>query len=369
MTLYMGLMSGTSMDGIDAVLLEIEDNGMRVAAAAARTWAPQLQRRLRRAAEQYQQLGLQEFGQLDTIVGREFAEAAEQLLQASHVDPKTVRAIGSHGQTVLHQPRDSAPFTLQIGDPNVIAERLKIDVVADFRRRDVAAGGEGAPLMPAFHVAAFGTAGQYNAVVNIGGIANVSLLHADGGATGFDTGPGNCLLDAWSRKQRGQPYDADGAWAASGSIHAPLLQKMLKDSYFSRPPPKSTGRETFSDAWLDRALTGISANSADVQATLCELTARTIAAGVSAGGRPPACLMVCGGGAYNSHLTARLEVALPRTQVQTTAARGIDPQHVEAAGFAWLAYRYINNLPGNLPAVTGAKHLVPLGGLYRGAVS
>jgi anhydro-N-acetylmuramic acid kinase len=368
MTLYMGLMSGTSMDGIDAVLLDIDDQGMRVAAAAARTWAPQLQRRLRRAAEDYLHLGLQEFGQLDTIVGGEFAQAAEQLLQVSHVEPKVVRAIGSHGQTLLHQPRDAAPFTLQIGDPNVIAERLQIDVVADFRRRDVAAGGEGAPLMPAFHVAAFGTVGQYNAVANIGGIANVSLLHADGSVTGFDTGPGNCLLDAWSRKQRAEPYDIDGAWAASGSIHMPLLEKMLKDRYFLRSPPKSTGRETFSDAWLESALTGFSVNPTDVQATLCELTARTIASGVSAGGPPPACLMVCGGGAYNTHLTTRLKVALPGTQVQTTAPRGIDPQHVEAAGFAWLAYRYINNLPGNQPAVTGAQHLVPLGALYRGAL-
>jgi anhydro-N-acetylmuramic acid kinase len=368
MSLYVGLMSGTSMDGIDAVLLEIDERGMRVKAAAARSWPVQLQRRLRRAAEEYAHLGLMEFGQLDTIVGGEFAAAAEDLLSANAVPAGAVRAIGSHGQTVLHQPRDSAPFTLQIGDPNVIAERLGLDVVADFRRRDVAAGGEGAPLMPAFHVAAFGIPGQYNAVVNIGGIANVSLLPAEGVVTGFDTGPGNCLLDAWSRKQRGEPYDDQGRWAAGGTVHSALLQRMLEDLYFARRPPKSTGRETFSDTWLEHALSGSHAGAADVAATLTELTARTIAAGLSVAGTQPVQLLVCGGGAHNTHLVERLRHALPRSQVDTTAARGIDPQHVEAAGFAWLAYRYVNELPGNLPSVTGAKHPVPLGALYRGSV-
>jgi anhydro-N-acetylmuramic acid kinase len=368
MSLYVGLMSGTSMDGIDAVLLEIDDTGMRVKFAAARTWPPELQRRLRRAAEDYLQVGLLEFGQLDTIVGREFAQAAEELLRSSAVDAAAVRAIGSHGQTVLHQPRDAAPFTLQIGDPNVIAERLSIDVVADFRRRDVAAGGEGAPLMPAFHVAAFGTPGQYNAVANIGGIANVSLLHADGSVIGFDTGPGNCLLDAWSRQRRAQPYDANGGWAASGVIQHTLLEKMLSDPYFARRPPKSTGRETFSDSWLESALAGSSHAAADVQATLTELTARTITSSLSAAGELPARLLVCGGGAHNAYLMSRLQAAMPRSPVETTGARGIDPQHVEAAGFAWLAHRYVNALPGNLPSVTGAHHPVPLGALYRGSV-
>jgi anhydro-N-acetylmuramic acid kinase len=367
MSLYVGLMSGTSMDGIDAVLLEIDEQGMRVKAAAARSWPLDLQRRLRRAAEEYMHLGLMEFGQLDTIVGGEFAAAAADLLKANGLAAASVRAIGSHGQTVLHQPRDTAPFTLQIGDPNIIAERLSVDVVADFRRRDVAAGGEGAPLMPAFHVAAFGVAGQYNAVANIGGIANVSLLQADGSVTGFDTGPGNCLLDAWSRSQRGRPYDEHGRWAASGAVQPDLLQRMLEDPYFARRPPKSTGRETFSDRWLERALSGSHASAADVQATLTELTARSVAGALTSAGTQPTQLLVCGGGAQNTYLMERLRRALPRSQVDTTLARGIDPQHVEAAGFAWLAYRYVNALPGNLPSVTGATHLVPLGGLYRGS--
>lgn len=368
MSLYVGLMSGTSMDGIDAVLLEIDDSGMRVNAAASRIWSPELKLRLRRAAEDYLHLGLMELGRLDTTVGGEFALAAQDLLHAARVSPSAIRAIGSHGQTVLHQPRDAAPFTLQIGDPNVIAEALSIDVVADFRRRDVAAGGEGAPLMPAFHAAAFRTPGHYNAVANIGGIANVTLLYANGTVTGFDTGPGNCLLDAWARKHLQQPQDTDGAWAASGTVDAKLLDRMLNDPYFLQPPPKSTGRETFSDAWLEKALRHVSLQSADIQATLSELTARSIAAGLLAGGEAPARVLICGGGAYNADLMRRLRNILPSASVEPTSACGIAPQHVEAAGFAWLAHRYVCALPGNLPAVTGARHPVALGALYRGGV-
>src|SRR3984885_7826259 len=271
MTLYVGLMSGTSIDGIDAPLLEVDDAGTRLLGAICRDWPPAIQRRLRRLAEDYQHIGLVELGQLDTSAAGEFALAAEQLLQGNHVPPAAVPAVGSHGQTVLHQPRGEAPFTLQIGDPNIIAERLGIDVVADFRRRDLAAGGEGAPLMPAFHAAAFGLAGQPCAVVNIGGIANVTQLAADGGVTGFDTGPGNCLLDAWARRHLKHAYDADGAWAATGKVQTELLARLLSEPYFSRPAPKSTGRETFSDDWLDRALTGLSLAAVDVQATLSEL--------------------------------------------------------------------------------------------------
>ena len=366
MSLYVGLMSGTSMDGIDAVLLEIDERGMRVKAAVARHWPADLQQRLRRAAEDYDHLGLLEFGRLDTTVGHEFATAAEELLTASGTAASTVRAIGSHGQTVLHQPGDAAPFTLQIGDPNIIAERLKVDVVADFRRRDIAAGGEGAPLMPAFHLAAFGSPGQYNAVANIGGIANVSLLQADGSVTGFDTGPGNCLMDAWSRRQLARPFDERGQWAASGAVQPALLERMLRHPYFARRPPKSTGRETFSDTWLEQALSGDRSGPADVQATLAELTARTIATSLTTSGTHPLRLLVCGGGAQNTYLMSRLALALPRSRVQTTGACGIDPQHVEGAGFAWLAQQYVNALPGNLPSVTGARHLVPLGALYRG---
>jgi len=369
MTLYLGLMSGTSMDGIDAALLEIGPTRMQLRAAVAREWPAALQARLRRAAEDSEHIGLTEFGRLDTTVALEFAQAAEQLLRATQVPASAVRAIGSHGQTVLHRPQGEAPFTLQIGDPNIIAERLGIDVVADFRRRDLAAGGEGAPLMPAFHAAAFGSIGETRAVVNIGGIANVTLLAADASVIGFDTGPGNCLLDAWARAHLEKAYDAHGAWAASGSVDAPLLERLLAEPYFARLPPKSTGRETFSDAWLQLAL-GVGGRSlapANVQATLAQLTAATIATALCpAGGPVPQSLYVCGGGAFNADLLRRLGEALPQTQVATTAECGIAAEHVEAAGFAWLAHRYLSGLPGNLPSVTGARHAVPLGALYRG---
>jgi anhydro-N-acetylmuramic acid kinase len=367
MTLYVGLMSGTSIDGIDAALLEIDDAGMRLLAAVCRDWPPSLQRRLRRLAEDYQHIGLLELGQLDTSAAVEFALAAAQLLQKTELHHAAIRAVGSHGQTVLHQPRGEAPFTLQIGDPNIIAERLGVDVVADFRRRDLAAGGEGAPLMPAFHAAAFGIAGERCAVVNIGGIANVTQLAADGSVTGFDTGPGNCLLDSWARRHINHAYDADGSWAATGRVQAELLSRLLSEPYFSRPAPKSTGRETFSDDWLDRALTGLSLAPVDVQATLSELTGLTIADSLQAtSGNDPKRVLICGGGAFNADLMRRLGRLLPRSQVCTTADAGIAPEHVEAAGFAWLAHRYVAGLPGNLPAVTGARHPVPLGALYRG---
>jgi anhydro-N-acetylmuramic acid kinase len=332
-----------------------------------------LQGRLRRLAEDYQHIGLVELGQLDTSAAREFADAAQELLRANNLQPGDIRAVGSHGQTVLHQPHGAAPFTMQIGDPNVIAERLGIDVVADFRRRDLAAGGEGAPLMPAFHAAAFGVPGELRAVVNIGGIANVTRLPADAEVTGFDTGPGNCLLDSWARRHLQQAYDANGAWAATGTASAELLARLQSDPYFSRSPPKSTGRDTFSDDWLARALSGLSLAPADVQATLCELTALTIANSLRSGsgtgtGTDPARVVVCGGGAFNADLMARLGRLLPRSQVGSTAALGIAPEHVEAAGFAWLAHRYVSGLAGNLPSVTGARHPVPLGALYRGTL-
>jgi anhydro-N-acetylmuramic acid kinase len=370
MTLYVGLMSGTSMDGIDAGLLEIQGDALRLRSAVCRPWPQPLQLGLRRLAEDYRHVGLVELGRLDIGVAREFALAAAELLQHCQLQPGDIRAIGSHGQTILHQPQGEAPFTLQIGDPNVIAEQLGIDVVADFRRRDVAAGGEGAPLMPAFHAAAFALPGEHSAVVNIGGIANVTRLAADGQVSGFDTGPGNCLLDAWARRHLQQAYDADGAWAATGRVQAELLARLLSEPYFARSPPKSTGRDLFSDDWLERALTGLSPSPADVQATLGELTARTIADALQAApGDYPRRVLVCGGGALNADLMARLAYLLPRSQLGTTATLGIDPEHVEAAGFAWLAHRFLSGQAGNLPTVTGASHPVPLGALYRGGLA
>jgi anhydro-N-acetylmuramic acid kinase len=370
MSLFAGLISGTSMDGVESVLLEINPDGFAILGALHVDFPAALSLRLKRAVADPQGCDLDEFGALDAEVGEVFAEAAVQLMANSGIDAAQVRAIGSHGQTVLHRPSATRPFTLQIGDANRIAERTGIDVVADFRRRDMAAGGEGAPLVPAFHAAAFATPGTARVVVNIGGISNITVLGADGHVSGFDTGPGNCLMDLWATEHLGTPFDRDGQLAARGHVHDPLLQVLLNEPYLQREPPKSTGRELFQRDWLQRALDHQPAGIADVQATLCEYTAATIAAAIrELGHLMPAELLVCGGGARNRELMRRLALQLPQTAVHDTSARGIAPEHVEAALFAWLAHRFITGLPGNLVAVTGARGPRVLGALHRGAVT
>lgn len=359
-------MSGTSMDGIDAVLLEVSANGMRVRAAASRHWPEGLKARLRAAAEHPEAVGLFELGSLDAATAMEFAAATRSLLDAARIAPEQIRAVGSHGQTLLHQPRAVPPFTMQIGDPNLIAEQLGVDVVADFRRRDMAAGGEGAPLAPAFHQAAFGSTHETRAVLNLGGIANLSILDPQRPVLGFDTGPGNCLMDAWMRRNFNQPYDHHGAWAASGRIDATLLSSLLAEAYFSRPAPKSTGRDLFSDGWLAQRLVNSQLAAGDVQATLSELTAQSIASALLQLPSKPGRLLVCGGGIHNHFLLERLAALLPFLKLQSTADYGIAPEHVEAAAFAWLAHRHVTSSNANLPSVTGARHAVPLGGLYPG---
>jgi anhydro-N-acetylmuramic acid kinase len=289
------------------------------------------------------------------------------LLARSGTPASAVCAIGSHGQTLLHRPRGPAPFTMQIGDPNLIAERCGVDVVADFRRRDMAAGGEAAPLAPAFHAAVFARAGEDVAVVNVGGIANVTVLGADGSVLGFDTGPGNCLMDLWATRTLGQPYDRDGAQAASGAVDEALLGALLAEPYLALPFPKSTGRELFNSPWLEARLGGASRAAADVQATLSEYTARTIAGAiVDLAGLAPEVLYVCGGGAFNGELMRRIAARMPGTGVTDTSALGIPPDQVEAALFAWLAYRRMANLAGNHPQVTGARGRRVLGAIYSG---
>jgi anhydro-N-acetylmuramic acid kinase len=370
MSLYAGLISGTSMDGVESVLLDIKPDGFAIRGALHTDYPPALSLRLKRAVANPQGCDLDELGAMDAEVGEVFAAAVTQLLATAGVSAEQVRAIGSHGQTVLHRPLATRPFTLQIGDANRIAERTGIDVVADFRRRDMAAGGEGAPLVPAFHAAAFAASGVERVVVNIGGISNITVLHADGRVSGFDTGPGNCLMDLWATEHLGAPFDRDGALAARGQVHEPLLQSLLQEPYLQRHPPKSTGRELFQREWLQRALQVHSAEVADVQATLCEYTAATIATAIrELAHLQPGELLVCGGGAYNRELMRRLALQMPETTVQDTCVRGIAPEHVEAALFAWLAHRYIVGQPGNLTAVTGARGPRVLGALYRGAVT
>jgi anhydro-N-acetylmuramic acid kinase len=370
MTLYAGLISGTSMDGVEAVLLQIADGQFQVRGAIHQDYPAGLAARLKNAVASPAQCDLDEFGALDASTGEVFGAAAMSLLQSCAVNPGDVRAIGSHGQTLLHRPRQDLPYTIQIGDPNRIAEITGIDVVADFRRRDMAAGGEAAPLVPAFHAAAFGASGEDRAVVNIGGIANLTLLHADGHVGGFDTGPGNCLMDLMAARHMGTPYDEGGRLAAQGRVQEALLQELLAEPYLARPAPKSTGRELFHWSWLEPRLRACPVAAADAQATLCEYTATTIARALSAvQGFAPRELLVCGGGALNKELLRRLAANVPQCRVLDTGVHGIAPTQVEAALFAWLSHRYLESVPGNITAVTGARGPRVLGALYKGAVT
>ena len=350
------------MDGIDAALVGFGDHAIDLVATHAHLYPDALRARLAAAVAAPGDCDVDTIGSLDRAVGCAFRDAAVELLAAAGVEATAVRAIGSHGQTVRHQPRAREPFTLQVGDPAVIATGTGITTVADFRRADLAAGGEGAPLAPGFHEWLFRERGRARGVLNIGGIANLTLLPADDvPVTGFDTGPGNALLDAWIRRHRAQPFDRDGAWAGSGSVDRELLARLLADPYFAAPPPKSTGLEYFNPGWLARH--GVdTVDAADVQATLAALTVGSIADAVPAAGIDE--LLVCGGGAHNATLMAGLSTALPGVAVASTAKYGLDPDWVEAVAFAWLAMRRIEGLPGNLPSVTGASRAVTLGAVH-----
>ncbi len=361
---YVGLISGTSVDGIDAALVDFSDGTPRLQASYVHPWPASLRARLLALTQDAGTLDLDAFGQLDAEVGECFAEAALQLLKRSDTPAGTIRAIGSHGQTVRHRPDGQHPFTLQIGDPTLIAERCGIDVVTDFRRADIAAGGQGAPLVPALHAALFFVPRRTRVVLNLGGIANISVLRGDGSVLGFDTGPANGLLDAWCLRQRGEAFDRDGAFAASGCVDTNLLRVLLADSYFALPPPKSTGREHFHVRWLANHAQTETLAPADIQATLLELTARSVAAAIAQHAADADEVLVCGGGVHNRALLQRLtELLVPRAVV-STARYGIDPDFLEALAFAWLARQRVLGLPGNLPAVTGARGSRILGALY-----
>lgn len=354
---YIGLMSGTSVDGVDAVVADFSDGKVRTLGHVHAPFTPALRAQL----QTLMQSGADEIeraGDASVALAHAYADAVTQLLVKTNLTAKDIAAIGAHGQTVRHRPERG--FTLQINQPALIAELTGISVVADFRSRDVAAGGQGAPLVPAFHAAVF-QGDKTRAVVNIGGIANVTLLPAKGSSEsvrGFDTGPGNTLLDAWCERHTGKPFDEGGAWGASGHVDERLLASLLEDAYFRQAAPKSTGREHFNIGWLDHKLAASEQRrvAEDVQATLVALTARSINdALVSANARE---CFVCGGGVFN----ATLMQALPN--VQSTASLGVDPMHVEALAFAWLARQCFASAPGNVPAVTGAKGPRILGAVY-----
>ena len=362
---FIGLMSGTSADGIDAVLVSTEGANSHLVGAHHRAMPSSLRDEII-AFRQSGDNELHRMAILDQLLAEEYASAVKQLLGDSSVEAAAVTAIGNHGQTIRHQPDGAVRYTCQSGDPNRLAELTGITVVADFRRRDMAAGGQGAPLVPAFHRARLADAAVPTAIVNIGGIANVSVISADEDVTGWDTGPGNTLMDAWISRHQGKPYDEGGKWAAEGQVIKGLLETLLADSYFFKPNPKSTGPEYFDLDWLAGALTGLESPD-DVQRTLAELTVESIARALEA--QDYEVVRICGGGARNDLLMERLSDRLAPTVVTSTAAIGVDPEWVEAWAFAWLAEQTLAGQPGNIASVTGAAGERVLGAIYPAGIS
>lgn len=362
--LFLGLISGTSVDGIDAAIVAF-DPAPRLLFGRTYALPAALADLVLRLSQADASVTLDEVGRLDTRLGQAFAEAARAALADSGIDPRRITAIGSHGQTLRHDPRGPAPFTQQLGDASVVAEATGITTVADFRRRDVAAGGQGAPLMPAFHAAVLRAPDEDRAILNLGGIANLTLLPRTGEVRGFDTGPANGLMDAWCTRHRGQRFDRDAAFARSGRVDEALLSRLLAEPWFAQPPPKSTGRDQFQLAWLQARIGTASIAPEDVQATLCELSAASVADALLATLPGAARLLVCGGGVHNPLLMQRLAQRLPGMAVASTATLGLDPDFIEAAGFAWLARETLAGRPGNLPSVTGARGPRVLGAIHR----
>ena len=364
-------MSGTSLDGVDGVLVAFGDMpSLTVRAHAHRAFSAEFAAELL-ALNTAGNNELQRAAMAGNTVAQAYADVVQALLQTACVAPSEVVAIGAHGQTVRHCPGalDGIGYTLQLCNGALLAELTGIDVIADFRSRDVAAGGQGAPLVPAFHRAVFGREHDSVAVLNLGGISNLSVLAADGTTVGFDCGPGNVLMDHWCARHRGEPYDRDGAWAATGSVDQSLLGVMQNEAYFSWPPPKSTGRDLFNPAWLVQCLNqtaapGRALDPADVQATLTELTAWCCQQSMAKYAPDASQLLVCGGGAYNAELMRRLAQRLPQLKVESTEAHGLAADQVEAVAFAWLASAWVDRRAGNLPTVTGARGPRILGALY-----
>jgi anhydro-N-acetylmuramic acid kinase len=360
--LYIGLMSGTSLDGADGVLVDFSSAKLRVIANATQTFSKDFRAELL-ALNSPSQNELHRAALAANQLAGVYAAVVASLLAQTKLSAKEIQAIGAHGQTVRHQP--AAGYTTQLNNPALLAERTGMNVVADFRSRDVAAGGQGAPLVPAFHRSIFGQRDQTTLVLNIGGISNLSVLPAAGQVLGFDCGPGNALMDAWALEHTGQNFDDGGQWAASGQLIPGLLASLLEEPYLTMPPPKSTGRDLFSMTWLAAKLRPFSAcSAADIQNTLTELTARACAEGAKSYLNNCKELIVCGGGAFNRYLMQRLQAGLSSVKVVSSDTHGLPPLQVEAAAFAWLARQTVLRLPGNLPSVTGAAGLRVLGAIY-----
>ena len=363
--LYIGLISGTSVDGVDCVLVQFSDNQPSLLASYFSPSSTALrQRTLTLCAGT--DIDLRLYGEVDIELGRVFAAGVEELLSKAGVDAAAVKAIGSHGQTVWHQPRGEFPFTLQLADPNVISQFTGITTVADFRRRDMAAGGQGAPLASLLHRNCFSSVSEDRVVVNIGGIANITVLGKSGKCLAFDTGPGNVLMDYWIGKNLDKNFDSNGDWARSGETDRALLSLLLDEEYLSLPPPKSTGRELFNGPWLESKLQQCQPDvaAADVQATLVDLTVATITAEIRKHIEPDK-VYICGGGAHNTSLMTTLQLALPDAEVATTAAAGLDPDWVEAIAFAWMAKQTLAGQRVETTAFTGATEPIILGSIYQ----
>lgn len=364
--LYIGLMSGTSLDGVDGVLADFSGPQLRVLRHEAAPFPASLRAELL-ALNTSGSDELHRAALAANALARTYAQVVRALLLSGGMQASQIRAIGAHGQTVRHRPQafDGTGYTLQLNNPALLAEASGIAVVADFRSRDVAAGGQGAPLAPAFHQGIFGRPGESLGVLNVGGISNLSVLAADGSVVGFDCGPGNALMDHWCQQHLGQPFDAEGAWAASGQVLPALLAELLAEPYLRLPPPKSTGRDLFNPDWLSARLQSIAgAAPADVQATLTEFTARACADCLQSDGKQSKTLVVCGGGALNTQLMRRLQGLLPGIAVESSALHGLPPLQVEAAAFAWLARQAVLSKTGNLQSVTGARGARVLGAVY-----
>ncbi len=360
-------MSGTSVDGIDTGLYDFSDKQPRVIDFYYQPFSAHTKQKIHQLCSKHQTVSMTEYGQLDTQLGQLYADACLTLLQQAQIDAKQIKAIGNHGQTIYHAPNSQHPFTLQIGDANIICQKTGITTVADFRRRDIAAGGQGAPLVPAFHQAVFHNATENRVIINIGGIANLSILpgavHKN--SFGFDTGPGNTLMDYWISQHQNCAYDDCGAWAKTGKVQVKLLQKLKGEPYFSALPPKSTGTDLFSPDWLTKKLATLPLYPPeDVQRTLCQQTAETIADALLKFAPDTDRVFICGGGVHNKTLFNALQQLL-NIPIASTQVEGIPPDQVEAMAFAWLAKQTLQGFTGNLPEATGAKEAVILGGIYQ----
>ncbi|MFC0309481.1 anhydro-N-acetylmuramic acid kinase [Gallibacterium trehalosifermentans] len=363
-SLYIGIMSGTSLDGIDIALVDFSAAQPQMLASQ---FSP-MPESLRQDLTQLMQgnTTLQQLGEIEHRLSLCYIEEVNKLLSQANLSSQQITAIGCHGQTVWHAPQCAFPFTMQLVDGNLLAAKTGITTITDFRRKDMAYGGQGAPLVPAFHQAIFTNSACFTVVLNIGGMSNITLLPPNDSVTGYDTGPGNTLLDNWIQLHQGKHFDENGIWASQGTVHQTLLDHCLREHYFQQLPPKSTGRELFNLSWLQQQLSLFpDIPAVDVQATLLELTVQSIVQQLPIPEtHVPAQLLVCGGGARNPLIMQRLQALLPQWQVCTTNDKGIDSDFVEAAAFAWLAYRTIQHQSGNVPEVTGASRAAVLGAIH-----